>query len=157
MDPMSPLAEQQFAIVESVLDDIGAAETPRLIVPNKTDVAESLPIYPPNGHEGLCPISARTGAGIENLLETIGRLLDRGKQRIHLTLPQSETVIIPFLRARGRVLAEEYGAGRREDHRAGDGEGLGAAQEAGGRQGHGTPVSALPHPPPYRVGRISEA
>lgn len=109
MDPMSPLAEQQFAIVGSVLDDIGAAETPRLIVPNKTDVAESLPIYPPNGHEGLCPISARTGAGIENLLETIGNLLDRGKQQIHLTLPQSETVIIPFLRARARVLAEEYG------------------------------------------------
>ena len=109
MDPMSPLAEQQFAIVGSVLDDIGAAETPRLIVPNKTDVAESLPIYPPNGHEGICPISARTGAGIENLLETIGNLLDRGKQQIHLTLPQSETVIIPFLRARARVLAEEYG------------------------------------------------
>ena len=109
MDPMSPLAEQQFAIVGSVLDDIGAAETPRLIVPNKTDVAESLPIYPPNGHEGLCPISARTGAGIENLLETIGNLLDRGKQQIHLTLPQSETAIIPFLRARARVLAEEYG------------------------------------------------
>lgn len=108
MDPTSPLAEQQFAIVESVLEDIGAAETPRLIVPNKVDVADGLPGYPQNGHEGLCPISARTGTGIENLLETIGRLLDRGKQRIHLTLPQSETVIIPFLRARGRVLAEEY-------------------------------------------------
>ena len=110
MDPTNPLAEQQFTIVGSVLDDIGAAETPRLIVPNKTDVAESLPIYPLNGHEGLCPISARTGAGIENLLATIGNLLDRGKQRIQLTLPQSETVIIPFLRARARVLAEEYDA-----------------------------------------------
>ncbi len=108
MDPTSPLAEQQFAIVESVLDDIGAAETPRLIVPNKTDVAGGLPVYPQNGHEGLCPISARTGAGIERLLETIGNVLDRGKQRIRLTLPQSETVLIPFLRARGRVLAEEY-------------------------------------------------
>ena len=108
MDPTSPLAEQQFAIVDSVLDDIGAAETPRLIVPNKTDVAVNPPIYPPNGHEGLCPISARTGTGIDNLLETIGNLLDRGKQRVRLTLPQSETVIIPFLRARGRVLAEEY-------------------------------------------------
>ena len=110
MDPTSPLAEQQFAIVDSVLDDIGAAETPRLIVPNKTDVAGNPPIYPLNGHEGLCSISARTGAGIDRLLETIGALLDRGKQRIHLTLPQSETVIIPFLRARGRVLAEEYDA-----------------------------------------------
>ena len=109
MDPTSPLAEQQLAIVESVLDDIGAGETPRLIVPNKTDIAERLPLYPLNGHEGLCPISARTGAGIEGLLETIGNLLDRGKQRICLTLPQSETVILPFLRSRGRVLSEEYG------------------------------------------------
>jgi len=111
MDPTSPVAEQQLAIVESVLDDIGAAETPRLVVPNKIDVAESLPVYPQNGHEGLCPISARTGAGIDRLLEIIGGLLDRGKQTIRLTLPQSETVIIPFLRARGRVLAEEYNGG----------------------------------------------
>lgn len=108
MDPGSPLARQQFAIVESVLDDIGAAETPRLIVPNKIDVAEGLPVYPQNGHEGICPISARTGAGIESLLEAIGNVLDRGKQRIHLTLRQSETVILPFLKARGRVLTEEY-------------------------------------------------
>ena len=95
MDPTSPVAEQQLAIVESVLDDIGAGETPRLVVPNKTDVAEGMPVYPQNGHEGLCPISARTGAGIDRLLETIGGLLDRGKQTIRLTLPQSETVIIP--------------------------------------------------------------
>ena len=108
MDPTSPLVERQFAIVESVLDDIGAAETPRLIVPNKIDVAECLPIYPPKGHEGLSPISARTGAGIEDLLETIGTVLDRGKQQIRLTLRPSETVIIPFLKARGRVLTEEY-------------------------------------------------
>ncbi len=108
LDPTSPLAERQLAIVDSVLDDIGAADTPRLVVPNKIDIAEDLPLYSPNGHEGLCPISARTGEGIERLLETIARLLDRGKQRIHLTLPQSESVIIPFLRARGQVLAEEY-------------------------------------------------
>ena len=109
MDPTSPVAERQLAIVESVLEEIGAAETPRLIVPNKIDVAEGLPVYPPNGHGAPCPISARTGAGIDRLLETIAGLLDRGKQRIDLTLPQSETVIIPFLRARGQVLAEEYG------------------------------------------------
>ncbi len=111
MDPTSPLAEQQFAIVDSVLDDIGAGETARLVVPNKIDVAEGLPVYPQNGHEGVCPISARTGAGIDRLLETIGGLLDRGKQTLRLTLPQSESVIIPFLRARGRVLAEEYAGG----------------------------------------------
>ena len=109
MDPTSPLADQQLAIVDSVLDDIGAAETPRLIVPNKIDVAARVPVYPAGGHEGVCPISARTGAGIECLLEAIGRVLDRGKQQIRLTLPQSESAIIPFLRARGRILSEEYG------------------------------------------------
>ncbi len=109
MDPTSPLADRQLAIVDSVLDDIGAAETPRLIVPNKIDVAEHVPVYPAAGNEGVCPISARTGAGIERLLEAIGRVLDRGKQQIQLTLPQSESAIIPFLRARGRILAEEYG------------------------------------------------
>ena len=109
MDPTSPLADQQLAIVDSVLGDIGAAETPRLIVPNKIDVAERVPAYPAGGNEGVCAISARTGAGIERLLEVVGRVLDRGKQQIRLTLPQSESAIIPFLRARGRILAEEYG------------------------------------------------
>lgn len=114
LDPTSPLADQQPAIVESVLDDIGAAETPRLLVPNKIDAARGLPVYAHNRHEGgggvggVCPISARTGEGVEALLETIGRVLDRGKQQVRLTLPQSEAVIIPFLRARGRVLSEEY-------------------------------------------------
>lgn len=109
MDPTSPLAERQHAVVESVLDEIGAADIPRLLAPNKIDAAPHLPAYPSAGHEGLCPISARTGAGIDGLLEAIGNVLDRGKQRIRLTLRQSESVILPFLRARGRVLAEEYG------------------------------------------------
>lgn len=109
VDPTSPLADQQLSIVEAVLDDIGAAETPRLIVPNKIDIAEGLPLYTKDGHEGLCPISARTGVGTEQLLETIARLLDRNKQRVSLTVPQSESGILPFLRARGRVLSEEFG------------------------------------------------
>lgn len=109
MDPTSPLAERQHAVVESVLEEIGAADIPRLLAPNKIDAAPHLPAYPTAGHEGLCPISARTGAGIDGLLEAIGNVLDRGKQRIRLTLRQSESVILPFLRARGRVLAEEYG------------------------------------------------
>lgn len=109
MDPTSPLAERQHAVVESVLDEIGAADTPRLLAPNKIDAAPHLPAYPSTGHEGLCPISARTGAGIDDLLEAIGNVLDRDKQRIRLTLRQSESVILPFLRARGRVLTEEYG------------------------------------------------
>lgn len=109
MDPTSPLAERQHAVVESVLDEIGAADTPRLLAPNKIDAAPHLPAYPSTGHEGLCPISARTGAGIDGLLEAIGNVLDRDKQRIRLTLRQSESVILPFLRARGRVLTEEYG------------------------------------------------
>lgn len=109
MDPTSPLAERQHAVVESVLDEIGAADIPRLVAPNKIDAAPHLPAYPSTGHEGLYPISARTGAGIDGLLEAIGNVLDRGKQKIRLTLQQSEAAILPFLRARGRVLAEEYG------------------------------------------------
>lgn len=108
VDPTSPLADQQLSIVEAVLNDIGAAETPRLVVPNKIDIAEGLPLYAKDGHEGLCPISARTGVGTERLLETIAQLLDRNKQRISLTVPQSESGILPFLRARGRVLSEEF-------------------------------------------------
>jgi GTP-binding protein HflX len=97
-------------VVEAVLRDIGAGETPHLIVPNKVDLA----MLPPrqsigsNGASVVCPISALTGKGIDQLLEAVGRILDQGKERIQFCLSPSQGNLLSLLQQRGRILEEKY-------------------------------------------------
>lgn len=110
VDMTSPLYEEQIQVVEAVLRDIGAGETPHLIVPNKVDLA----MLPPrqsigsNGASVVCPISALTGKGIDQLLEAVGRILDQGKERIQFCLSPSQGNLLSLLRQRGRILEEKY-------------------------------------------------
>ena len=134
MDPTSPLAEQQLAIVESVLDDIGAAETPRLVVPNKTDIAERLPLYPAKRPRGRLPHlrphrsghraaagdhREGAGSGKATYFSDVAAIRDG-----HRTVPA-----IPRTGAQRGIRRA-----RDPDHGLGDGQGLGAGPEAGGRQ-----------------------
>jgi GTP-binding protein HflX len=112
VDSTSPLAETQIHVVESVLDDIGAGEIPRFVVPNKIDVAALPPIHQANGGAAIFPISARTGAGVGDLLGAVEAELNRGKKRVRVSLSPSETGILSFLYARGQVLDETYSDGR---------------------------------------------
>jgi len=112
VDPTTPLAERQIDVVESVLEDIGAGELPRLIVPNKMDLAESPPNHRGSGNEGVFPISARTGAGVNDLLEAVESQLNQGKQRVQVSLSPSETTILSFLYRRAQVMEQTYDQGR---------------------------------------------
>ncbi|OGP20944.1 MAG: GTPase HflX [Deltaproteobacteria bacterium GWA2_57_13] len=109
VDVTSPLYEEQIQVVEGVLREIGAGETPRLMVPNKIDVFEA-PVSKITGEGALevCPISALTGNGIQRLLDVIGTVLDRGKERAHFRFSPSQGHLLSLLRRRGRILTEEY-------------------------------------------------
>lgn len=110
MDVTSPLHERQMQVVEDVLRDIGAADIPKLIVPNKIDLPGAVPV-PHDRHKGeVYPISARTGAGTDGLLEAMAKTLDQGKQRIELCLAPSQGAVLSFLRSRGQILEESYDA-----------------------------------------------
>jgi len=110
IDMTSPLCEEQLRVVGAVLNEIGAGETPYLIVPNKVDVAPGSPFKIPtdNGAREICPISALTGQGIDRLLEAVGRVLDQGKERARFCLSQSQGHLLSLLRERGRILEEKY-------------------------------------------------
>ena len=109
VDMTGPLHEQQIQIVAEVLDEIGAGETPRLLVPNKIDVAEG-PVgrFVGHGAREVYPISALTGAGIGRLLEAVAAILDRGKERTRLSFSPSQGHLLSLLRQRGRILEEKY-------------------------------------------------
>ena len=111
VDPTTALAERQIEVVESVLEDIEAGEIPRLIVPNKMDLAGSPTDYHYGGRETF-PISARTGAGIQELLLAIASRLNQGKQRVQVSLSPSDTMILSFLYRRAQVVEETYDEGK---------------------------------------------
>ena len=108
VDLANPLFEEQIDVIEKVLGEIGAGEVPCILVPNKTDLAGTLPLELLYRREKqvVCPISARTGAGIAELLTGIGNLLDRDKVMFHAVLMPDQAAIMGVLRERGRIVAE---------------------------------------------------
>lgn len=110
VDLANPLFDDQIQVIEGVLDEIGAGELPVLLVPNKIDVVPSLPMqrFKSRAVEGVCPISALTGAGVERLLSVIGTILDMGKERFHACFASSQGGLLSLLRERGRIIEEIY-------------------------------------------------
>lgn len=110
IDMTQSLFEEQIRVIESVLKEIGTGETPSILVPNKIDVVGAMPFQALARWkgEGVCPISALTGQGIDRLLEIVGQVLDQGKEQIRLSFPSSEGQLLALLRQRGRILEEDY-------------------------------------------------
>jgi GTP-binding protein HflX len=110
VDMTSPIHEKQIQLVEAVLRDIGAGDIPYFMVPNKIDLlTNGAPQrVGTNGAYGICPISALTGTGMEDLLESVGKILDQGKERAEFFLSPSQVPLLSLLRQRGRILEEEY-------------------------------------------------
>lgn len=72
VDGSDPLREDRIEQVQAVLDDIGAAEVPSLIIVNKADLmdAEQRALL-----DNTALVSALTGQGVTQLLDSIGTAL----------------------------------------------------------------------------------
>lgn len=93
----------QHDVVLEVLASLGAADKPKIDVINKVDLLSKLPQWP-----GAIPVSAKTGEGIENLLEEIKRQI-RGVQRhARALIPYAQGGLISMLHESATVLNEEY-------------------------------------------------
>jgi GTPase len=110
VDMSSPLVDEQIQVIEEVLGEIGAGDIPTIIVPNKIDLLPEPPqhLFKNRGTDEVCPISAVTGQGLEELLKVIGTHLDRGKEKIQLSLSTAQGALVSLLRERGRVENEIY-------------------------------------------------
>jgi GTP-binding protein HflX len=108
VDMASPLFEEQVRVVEEVLQEIGAGQIPTILVPNKVDRVSSAPVQRLQSRpvEGVCPISALTGAGIDSLLALVGRVLDQGKEQFRARFFSWQGRLLALLRERGRILSE---------------------------------------------------
>jgi len=100
----------QIAAVREVLAEIGAGETPELIVINKADAADPIDL------EGLrlaeresVVVSARTGAGIDELMRELERLLPRRDCEVVVTVPYDRGDLVSRAHQEGEVLAVRHG------------------------------------------------
>ena len=106
IDASGPNWREQAAVVDRLIQELGAAGTPRLEVFNKCDkfVGDILP----HG-EDMVPISAKTGAGLDALRSAIAKRLDAGARRVELRLPYGKGGLLDQLYREARVEKVDYG------------------------------------------------
>jgi GTPase len=106
VDASSPLAPERMKIVDEVLNEIGAGQSPRIVAMNKIDL---LPNGTPRFYEhDSVAISARSGRGLDDLLDAISRFFAGSRQEVSVTLPIRRGDLIAMARRDGQVLSEEY-------------------------------------------------
>ena len=116
VDMASPAALEQAAHVGEVLDEIGAAHVPRILVMNKMDragaAAEAIErrfAAAPGQTGGVVAISALTGDGIARLLEAIDQALPVDPTvSVTLHLPAGDGATLALLHEFGRVTKTRY-------------------------------------------------
>ena len=106
IDASNPEWREQAAVVEKLIAELGAAETPRIDVFNKSDRYTGDIV--PHG-EDIVSISAKTGQGLDELLDMIGKRLDTGAHRVVLHLPYDQGGALDMLYRDAKVEQVEYG------------------------------------------------
>ena len=107
IDVSNPEWQQQAAVVENLIRELGAGELPRIDVFNKSDRLPAGEIMPHG--EDICSISARTGEGVDKLLEMIASRLDSGSRRVELHIPYDKGGLLDQLYREAKVENVEYG------------------------------------------------
>jgi GTP-binding protein HflX len=105
VDGNNPNAHKDISAVHRVLDEIGASEIPELIVFNKAD--KGIADISMSDYSESVKISAKTGEGIEKMMEKISNLL-RAKLTVYeLSLPLSRGDLIAQVHRETQVLIED--------------------------------------------------
>ena len=104
IDISNPEWEAQARVVDGLISQLGASETPCLRVFNKCDAYIGIL---PHGDDIVC-ISARSGEGADALVSKLLEMLDRGKKQVRLEIPYSDAGIVDLLKREAAVLSMEY-------------------------------------------------
>lgn len=115
IDASDPEFAEQTEVTADLLNELGAGGKPTVYVFNKCDFCtdkEALihmrRIASSTGVEVVF-ISAKTGAGCDQLMETVERLAHAGKRRVKLLIPPEEGAVAGLLYRKGEDLTVEYG------------------------------------------------
>ncbi len=96
---------EQLQVTENLLLELGAGDLPRIIVFNKCDLLPEEERPKEETGERVF-LSAKSGEGVDLLLQTISELLKAGKEEVSLLLPYSESKRLHSLMEEGLLLSE---------------------------------------------------
>ena len=113
VDISSPRAEERAGVVRGVLDDLGVGDRPVLNVLNKADLlvgsaAELEPMFAEARAADSVVTSAHLGWNVDELLERIEAMLQRGYRRVRVRIPYSEAKLVDLFHRKGTVDTERH-------------------------------------------------
>ncbi len=101
-------ARVHLQVTRDLLQSLGCGDTPVLTVLNKCDLLDNSLLAQDFG--SCIKISAKTGEGIDRLLEAIDDNLPVRMQRVSLMIPFAQAGLVNDIRQGGTLLGEEYTA-----------------------------------------------
>ena len=112
IDVSSDNWSDMMQVVNDVLEDIGAAQVPQLLVYNKVDLLQKEPHMDLEADLSVKGVwlSAATGDGLSLLADAVSSMLGEGLVRKEVCLPPTAGAVRANLYARGAVLSERVDA-----------------------------------------------
>ena len=107
IDASDPNCEEHIQVVNRLIAQLAKPETPVLRCYNKADLVSPADI--PVG-EDVVALSARSGAGCQELLQAIERALNHARHHVVMTLPYSMGGQVETLHNNARVIGVDYSA-----------------------------------------------
>ena len=104
IDLSNPEWEEQTEVVDSLVRQLGAEQTPCLRIFNKCDLFVGIL---PHGEDVVC-ISAKTGEGTDVLAARLSAMLRDGVRETELLLPYADAGVLDVLRRETQLLSAEY-------------------------------------------------
>ena len=104
IDLSNPEWEEQAGVVDSLVRQLGAEQTPCLRIFNKCDLFVGIL---PHGEDVVC-ISAKTGEGTDVLAARLSAMLRDGVRETELLLPYANAGVLDVLRRETQLLSAEY-------------------------------------------------
>lgn len=109
VDVSHPNAQDHISAVNAVLEEIGAGGKSTLMVLNKTDLIPEAYLEGIRGrHEKAVTISAKTGAGVGELMAELGVMLKPVREFIELEIPHEASGTIARLHVVAQVVERDY-------------------------------------------------
>jgi len=115
LDVTHPMVAEQAATVQDVLEELGADDVPTIAVLNKIDRLDGRAI--PSelatqlaSSKAIIPISAHTGAGLDELLISVADVLSGGKRFVDVSLlvPFGDARMLDLFHRVGQVEGQNY-------------------------------------------------
>ena len=115
IDASDPECREQLECTEALLEELGAADKPKLYVFNQCDKPEAQTAFPlPGKSAGQAEavfISAKTGQGLDELLTKLTALIHGGRTQATFVIPNAKQGMLSKLYAGGASIEEiDYGA-----------------------------------------------